>query len=86
MTIPCERRLRSAVRDLARDGCDLADPAIDRHIRADDAAFHLGYLEERCGSRLAVAEVVAVARRMAAAVRRRQRGDGGGGSAQPPSR
>jgi hypothetical protein len=62
--------LRAAIAHLSRHGCDLTDPLITDRIRADDASFHLGYLEEFCGRRLTVDEVLRVAHPMTRAHRR----------------
>ena len=54
-------KLRGAIVDLSRHGCDLTDPLMNDGDRADDATFHLAYLEEYCGSRLTVNEVMDMA-------------------------
>jgi hypothetical protein len=64
------QKLRAAIAHLSRHGCDLTDPFINERIRADDANFHLGYLEEICGCRLSVEDVLRVAHRMARESRR----------------
>jgi hypothetical protein len=56
--------LRAAIAHLSRHGCDLTDPFVTERIRADDASFYLGYLEEYCGRRLTVGQVLRVAHRM----------------------
>jgi hypothetical protein len=56
------QKIREAIAHLAGDGCDLTDPDVSPRLRADDVAFHLGYLEEHCGFDLTVDEVLAVAR------------------------
>ena len=57
-------RIRAAIAHLRGDGCDLTDPSINDGIRADDATFYLGYLEELCGFRLTPDEVVRIAHGM----------------------
>jgi hypothetical protein len=57
-------KIREAIAHLAHDGCDLTDPSVAARLRADDVAFHLGYLEEDCGFRLTTDEVVGVIRTM----------------------
>lgn len=57
-------RIREAIAHLAVDGCDLTDPSIKGNLRSDEARFHMGYLEEDCGFRLSVDEVLSVARTM----------------------
>ena len=57
-------RIREAIAHLANDGCDLTDPSIKGNLRSDEARFHIGYLEEDCGFRLSIDEVLAVARAM----------------------
>jgi hypothetical protein len=57
-------KIREAIAHLATDGCDLTDPSIRGNLRSDEAHFHLGYLEEDCGFRLSIEEVLAVARAM----------------------
>ena len=57
-------KIREAIAHLAGDGCDLTDPSIEGNLRSDEAQFHLGYLEEDCGFRLSIAEVLAIARAM----------------------
>jgi hypothetical protein len=57
-------KIREAIAHLACDGCDLTDPSVNGNLRTDDATFHIGYLEEDCGFRLSVTEVIAVARAM----------------------
>ena len=70
-----QQKLWAAITDLARHGCDLADPAMTVGTLADDGAFHLGYLEEVCGFRPTVGEVVHVAHLMAADLRRHAAAD-----------
>jgi hypothetical protein len=57
-------KIREAIAHLASDGCDLTDPSVNARLRTDDATFHIGYLEEDCGFRLSVDEVITVARAM----------------------
>jgi hypothetical protein len=57
-------KIREAIAHLATDGCDLTDPSIRGNLRSDEAHFHLGYLEEDCGFRLSIDEVLGVARAM----------------------
>jgi hypothetical protein len=57
-------KIRAAISHLRGDGCDLTDPSVNDNIRADDATFYLGYLEELCGFRLTAREVVRIARGM----------------------
>jgi hypothetical protein len=57
-------KIREAIAHLATDGCDLTDPSIKGNLRSDEARFHLGYLEEDCGFRLSIDEVLVVARAM----------------------
>ena len=57
-------KIREAISHLATDGCDLTDPAIKGDLRSDEARFHLGYLEEDCGFRLSIEEVLVIARAM----------------------
>jgi hypothetical protein len=57
-------KIREAIAHLASDGCDLTDPSIKGNLRSDEARFHIGYLEEDCGFRLSIDEVLAVARSM----------------------
>ena len=71
------QKVRAAIADLGRYGCDLTDSSIDDGIRTDDARFHLPYLEEHCGFNLTVEEVIDAARRMRAT---------DGGKHQPESR
>ena len=59
-----QRELRAAIAELAEDGCDLTDPAINDGLRADDAAFHLSYLEECGRRRLPLDEVLDAAQAM----------------------
>jgi hypothetical protein len=66
-------KIRKAIAHLACDGCDLTDRSVQANLRADDARFYLGYLEEDCGFQLSIPEVIAVARAM-------MRGGGGGGA------
>jgi hypothetical protein len=58
------QKIREAIAHLANDGCDLTDPSVSARLRADDVAFHLGYLEEHCGLSLTVEEIVSIARAM----------------------
>jgi hypothetical protein len=57
-------KIREAIAHLATDGCDLTDPSIKGDLRSDEARFHLGYLEEDCGFRLSIDEVLVIARTM----------------------
>ena len=56
--------LRAAIADLARNGCDLTDPALKKRDREEDAHFYLGYLEEYCGTPLTLEQVLSGARAM----------------------
>ena len=56
------QKIREAIAHLASDGCDLTDPSVNARLRADDVAFHLGYLEDHCGFRLTTDEVLVALR------------------------
>ena len=56
------QKIQEAIAHLAGDGWDLTDPSVGARLRADDVAFHLGYLEDHCGFRLTVDEVLVAAR------------------------
>ena len=80
-------KIREAIAHLATDGCDLTDPEIKGDLRSDEARFHLGYLEEDCGFRLSIKEVLLTARAM---MREggtpHASGNGHGRRSAPPSR